>query len=104
MVVSALSHLEQLQDEVQGFRFLHQLIQVVVAEAVVGEHVGHTARVDVPVHWVFALCDAPHTLGHKRIDAGVLERREDPQSQSFYEAAPEFVSKRRHYNLFLLLS
>lgn len=68
-------HLEQLQDKEEGLRFLHQLIQVLVAEAVVGEHVGHAARVDVPVHRVFALCYAPHTLGHQWVDAGVLQRR-----------------------------
>lgn len=71
----ALYHLDQFQDKVEGLWFLHQLIQVIVAEGVVGKHVGDTAGTDVPVDWVFSLCNAPHALGHKRINASVLGRR-----------------------------
>lgn len=74
-VAFLLSHLEQLQDEVERLRFLHQLIQVFIAKAVVGKHVGHAARMDVPVDWVFALSDASHAFGHQWIDTSVLERR-----------------------------
>lgn len=70
----ALSHLEQLEDEVERFGLLHQLIQVVVAEAVVGEHVGHAARVHLPLDWVFAFCNASHALGHEWVNASVLGR------------------------------
>jgi len=68
-------HPDELHDEEEGLGLLHQLVQVVVAQAVVGEHVGHAARVDVPVHRVFALGDAPHALGHQGVDAGVLQRK-----------------------------
>lgn len=70
------SHLEQLKDKVKRFRFLHQLVQVFVAEAVVGEHVGHATGVDVPVHRIFAFRNAPHAFRHDRIDTSVLQETE----------------------------
>ena len=67
-----VSHHDELQDEEEGFGLLHQLIQVWVAQGVVGEHVGHAAGVDLPVHSFLALCDASHALGHQRVKACVL--------------------------------
>ena len=49
-----------------------QLVQVIIAQAVVGKHVGHATGVDVPVHGVLALRNAPQTLGHNGIEASVL--------------------------------
>lgn len=54
---------DQLQNEIQGFWFLHQLIQVIISKAVVCHHVGHTACVELPVHWVFPLSYTSHTFG-----------------------------------------
>lgn len=65
-------HLDQLQDEDEGLRFFLQLVQVWVAQAVVGKHVGHAAGVHVPVHWVLALCNATQALGNDRVESGVL--------------------------------
>ena len=71
-----MSHLDELQDEEEGLGLLHQLVQVWVAQGVVGEHVGHATGVDLPLHSVLTLCDASHALGHQRIKACVLDSSE----------------------------
>lgn len=76
LILGIFSHPKQLQDKVERFRFLHQFVQVIIAETVVGKHVGHAAGVDVPVDGVFSLCNAPHTLRHKWVNPSVLQKRD----------------------------
>lgn len=67
------SYPEQLHDEDEGLWRPLQLVQVVVARAVVVEHVAHAAAMLLAFQGVPALRDSPHALGHQGVHAGVLQ-------------------------------
>lgn len=67
------SYPEQLHDEDEGLWRPLQLVQVVVARAVVVEHVAHAAAMLLAFQGVPALCNPPHALGHQGVHAGVLQ-------------------------------
>lgn len=66
------SDLQKFHYKVKRLWFFLKLVQVVIAQAVVGKHIGHPAGVNVPIHRIFPHCDTPQTLSHYWIQSGVL--------------------------------
>lgn len=66
------AHLQQLYHEDQRLRLLLQLVQVLVAQRVIGEHVGQPTRVHVPLCGVLALRHLPQAPGQDGVDPCVL--------------------------------
>lgn len=69
-----LPHLQQLDDEDEWLRFLLQLVQVLVAQCVVGEHVGQPTCVRAPLRGVLALGHLPQAPRQDGVDTRVLCR------------------------------
>lgn len=66
------SDLQKFHYKVKRLWFFLKLVQIVIAQGVVGKHVGHAAGVNVPIHWIFPHCNTPQTLCHYWIQSGVL--------------------------------
>lgn len=81
---------EQLHDEDEGLRCPLQLVQVIVARAVVVKHVAHAAAVLLPFQGVPALRDPPHALGDQGIHPRVLQEDGGPgNAMHLWAAQPE---------------
>lgn len=66
------SHLQQLDYEDQWLRLLLQLIQILISQRVVSEHVGQATRVHVPLRGVLTLRHLPQAPGQDGVDPCVL--------------------------------
>lgn len=71
---------EQFHDEDQGLWCPLQLVQVIVARAVVVKHVAHATAVLLAFQRVPSLCDPPHAPGDQGIHACVLQEGSTPLS------------------------
>lgn len=71
---SAVAHLQQLHDEDQWLGGSHQLIQLWETSGVVVEHVSHATHMPLALQRVFPLSNEPHSFGHDRIQACVLQK------------------------------
>lgn len=93
-------HLQQLNHEDQRLRLLLQLVQVLIAQCVVGEHVGQSTCVHVPLSGILAFCHLTQAPGQDGVDSCVLGRdgqmalgclfnanrtSESPYSEPFYQ-------------------
>lgn len=69
---------EQLHDEEEGLWRPLQLVQVIVARAVVVKHVAHATAVLLALQGVPSLCNPPHAPGDQGVHACVLQGGEHP--------------------------